>query len=148
MKSLFFFALLFASTQAHAAVAGSSRFHFRYEPVEGEPATLCTHKQIRDLPDWSVECKTGYGTKTFTVHLIVREYPRQGETGVEILYWVTEPGDTPTSPRKYHSTSALFRLKGDSGLSSFLLSQGVENDMASLVLGWSDEAEGAEAEKK
>lgn len=138
MKTLFFFALFFSLTEGRAALpANAENFRFRYEPVEGEAATLCTHKKIRDLPDWNVVCETGYGKKTYSVHLIVREYPRAGETGVEILYWVSEPGETPTSPHKFHSTSALLHLRGEkAGLGDFIMSQGVENDFASLVLSW------------
>lgn len=109
--------------------------HFSYEPAE-DASTSCTHQQIRDLPDYAVTCATPYGTKTFTAHVIVRQAPRGNDTGAELLYWVTEPGDTETSPRKYHSTTALFHLKGSTSLTDFSLSQGVENDQASLVLGW------------
>jgi len=107
-------------------------FQFSYEPVEGEAASACEFKQINDLPDYAVKCKTPYDVKTYTAHVVVREYQRAGDTGAEVLYWVTEPGE----PNKYHSTSALLHLTGKTSLSDFSLSQGVENDMASLVLSW------------
>lgn len=108
---------------------------FRYEPMEGE-SSPCTFEQIRDLPDWAVTCSTGYGKKRFAAHVIVRENPRPNDTGLEILYWVTDRGDTDSTPPKFHSTSALFRLAGNASLSEFTLSQGVENDFAMLTLGW------------
>jgi hypothetical protein len=129
----FFFALLLAPL---ALAAPLPKFDFTYEPVEGEAASACTKRQIQDLPDWDVTCFTPYAKKTFSAHVIVREYPRAPDTGVEILYWVIEPGDKPTSPRKYHSASALFHLKGATTVSDFSLSQGVENDQASLVLNY------------
>lgn len=110
--------------------------HFRYQPVEGETATNCQHTQIRDLPDWKVICSTAYGTKTYTAHVIVRQYNNATKTGLELLYWVTEPGETPTSVHKFHSTSALMKFKGSTELLDFSLSQGVENDMATLDLSW------------
>ena len=128
-----FFALLLTSL-SHAAPL--PKMQFTYEPVEGEAPSSCTHVQISDLPDWDVNCVTPYGTKTYTVHVIVREYPRASDTGLEILYWITEPGDTETSSRKYHSTTAFFHLNGATSLSDFSLSQGVENDQSSLTLGW------------
>ena len=113
-------------------VLSHADLRFTYEPVEGEGPTSCVHKQIRDLPDYDVKC----GAKRFTAHVIVRGGPVQNDTSLEILYWVTEPGDTETSPRKYHSTSALLHLKGKAELANLSLSQGVEDDSASLVLGW------------
>lgn len=106
---------------------------FRYVPNEGK-AFDCTHTRIRDLPDWTIDC--GQGEKTFTAHVIVRKYSREAmpQTGLEILYWVTEPGETPTSIRKYHSTTALLQLTDKTDVHSLILFQGVENDMASLRL--------------
>lgn len=109
--------------------------NFTYQPMEGA-GTECTHKQIRDLPDYAVECATPYGTKVFTAHVIVRENLREKNTGLEVLYWVTAPGDTPTSPRKFDSTSALINLSGKTKLENFSLGQGVENDAAYLNLFW------------
>jgi hypothetical protein len=122
---------------AHLSLATPlPKFDFTYEPIEGEAASACTKTQIQDLPDWDVTCLTPYAKKTFSAHVIVREYPRATDTGVEILYWVTEPGDKPTSPRKYHSATAFFHLKGATTLNDFSLSEGVENDQASLVLNY------------
>ena len=125
-----------APTRAAQSIsrAPEPKMEFAYEPVEGEEPSSCVHERIRDLPDWDVVCETPYGKKTYSAHVIVREYPRQGATGLEILYWVSEPGDTPTSPHKFHSTSALVHLRGSTSLDSFSLSQGVENDMALLTL--------------
>jgi hypothetical protein len=108
---------------------------FIYQPVE-DVSTFCTHEQIRDLPDWNVSCETPYGKKTFKAHVIIRENPRGHNTGLEILYWVTAPGDKPTSPGKYHSTTLLLNLEGDTKMQDFALSQGVENDMAYLMMRW------------
>ncbi|HEY8278428.1 MAG TPA: hypothetical protein VIH99_02315 [Bdellovibrionota bacterium] len=126
---------LFAATPfSHAKPV--PEMHFRYEPSEQEPATDCTHVQIRDLPDWDVTCETPFGRKTFTAHVIVREYPKEDSTGLEILYWVREPGELPNSPGKYHSTTAFMHFTKGSSLADFSLFQGVENDMASLRLRW------------
>lgn len=117
------------------AFAAGENFAFTYQPME-DVGTACTHKQIRDLPDYAVECKTPYETKTFTAHVVVREAAREKNTGLEVLYWVTAPGDTPTSPRKYSSISALINLTGKTKFEDFSFSQGVENDAAYLTLGW------------
>ena len=118
------------------AEAASPKMIFRYEPFEGEGPSQCVHEQIQDLPDWRVTCDTPYGKKKFTAHVVLRELPRKELTGLEILYWVTEPGEKPNAPPKFHSTSALFTLKGNTSLDHFSLSQGVENDFASLTLAW------------
>ena len=114
--------------------APEPKLEFSYEPVEGEAPSVCSHERIRDLPDWDVSCNTPYGAKKFSAHVIVREYPRNNSTGIEILYWVTEPGDAPNAVRKFHSTSGFFHLKGATELEGFSLSQGVENDFAQLTL--------------
>ncbi len=109
---------------------------FHYQPAEGEGPSLCSHERIRDLPDWKVSCQTPYALKTFTAHVVVQEYPNKTAAGLEILYWVTEPGTTPLAPSIFHSTSALLKWQGSGTLAGFALSQGVENDLASLALGW------------
>ena len=105
---------------------------FTYVPSEAE-YVYCNHKQIRDLPDWSVECDNG---KKYTAHIIVRGANRAStpQTTLEILYWVTEPGDTPQSVHKFHSTTALINMKEKSSLHSMVIFQGIENDQASLKL--------------
>jgi len=138
MSTILTLLLMSFSGQASTELATEQmqQMHFKYQPVE-HTDWPCTHKQIRDLPDWKVECESIYGKKVFTAHVIVREHPRSGgDTGLEILYWVTAPGDTPTSPRKYASTTALLTLSGNTSLENFSFSQGVENDAAYLVLGW------------
>jgi hypothetical protein len=125
---------LFPFLLTHLAFAQPT-MTFTYEPAEGQEPSPCTYEQIKDLPDYDVTCATPFGVKNFGAHVIVREFPHasKGDTGVEILYWVTERGD---AQRKFHSTSALFHLKGSTTLADFSLSQGVENDFASLALGW------------
>jgi|GEM_PF-5651531 len=116
--------------------AATENMRFTYQPME-DLGTECTHKQIRDLPDWDVACETPYGLKKFSAHVVVRENHRGEEkTGLEVLYWVTAPGDTETSPRKYSSTSALIGLSGKTKLEDFTFSQGIENDAAYLSLDW------------
>lgn len=107
---------------------------FQYVPNEGDGMLSCIYSQIRDLPDYEVNC--GEGRKTFTAHVIVREMPNKEQTAFEILYWITEPGETATSPRKYHATSAWLKVKDRTALTSVALSQAVENDYASLMLDW------------
>lgn len=141
MKKLPLCLLLFLSCLPPAssfAAPGEAGMVFSYQPMESA-AWPCEHKRIRDLPDWTVTCESQYGTKTFTAHVIVRESKRPVNTGLEILYWVTAPGDTETSPRKYDSTSALINLSGQTKLEDFSFSQGVENDAASLTLRWRSE---------
>jgi hypothetical protein len=106
---------------------------FQYVPNEGTDIRDCEHKQIRDLPDYDVQCGTD---KRFTAHVVVRELQGGPQTKFEILYWVTAPGDTERAPRKFHGTSAWIRLKDKSGLASFSLAQAIENDYASLTLDW------------
>lgn len=120
---------LFLSSVAHA------KMEFRYEPNEGGDFLECTHKKIRDLPDWDIVCGPK-GEKKFSAHVIVRPFFRESapQTTVEILYWVIEPGKTPTSVHTFHSSTFMVRLKEKTDLYSVSLSQGVENDYASLVL--------------
>ncbi len=122
-----------------ASASAEVKMNFTYIPHEGDGlpnqgVLSCTHERIRDLPDWKIVC--GKEEKTYTAHVIIRKMDRSFEpqTAIEILYWVTEPGDTPTSIRKYHSTSATIRLKQQTNVDSITLYQGVENDMASLRL--------------
>lgn len=126
--------VLFASLLSNAALAAPLKMSFQYVPNEGGQILECAHTRIRDLPDWKVDC--GNGQKTFTAHVIARQYQREPtpQTGLEILYWVTEPGETPTSVRKYHSTTMFLQLKYKTEVHSLVLYQGVENDMASLRL--------------
>ena len=128
LLQLFFATLALSSPEA-------DRLRFTYQPME-DVGTPCTHKQIRDLPDYAVECATPYGTKLFTAHVVVREAAREKNTGLEVLYWVTAPGDTETSPRKFDSSSLLLNVAGKTKLEDFSFSQGVENDAAYLTLGW------------
>jgi hypothetical protein len=130
MKSLF---LLLAGLLPAAQPA---KLVFHYQLAEGEGPSECSQAQIRDLPDWKVSCRTPYGEKTYTAHVVVREYTKEAAAGLEILYWVTEPGATESAPPVFHSTSALLKWRGSGSLEGFSLSQGVENDLASLVLGW------------
>ncbi len=124
------FALLFALTGS----AADDNMRFRYQPTE-LAATHCTHKRIRDLPDWQVRC----GEKEFVAHVIIREYRREEEPRVsyEILYWVTDRNGPTT---RFHSGTSWIRLKKPTSLDSLTLSQGVENDYASLELDWSPSA--------
>lgn len=113
---------------------GKPFMQFQYVPNEGGTMLSCEYSQIRDLPDYDVNC--GNGEKTFTAHVIVREMPNKEQTAFEILYWITEPGERPTAPRKYHATSAWLKVKDRTALTSVALSQAVENDYASLMLDW------------
>lgn len=121
-------------SNSHQNLYQNMKFH--YVPVEGEPSTLCYHTRIRDLPDWDIACPTNYGKKTFSAHVVLRQYSGADKTGLELLYWVTEPGETPRSIRKYHSTSALMKFKGSTDLMGLSIGQGVENDQAYLNLTW------------
>jgi hypothetical protein len=119
-----------------SAANKDTNMRFRYQPAEAE-AVSCTHKRIRDLPDWEIRC----GEKQFVAHVVIREYQRQEEprTSVEILYWVT---DRNSPQPKFHSGSNWIRLKKASSLDSLQLSQGVENDYASLELDWTPTSAG------
>lgn len=126
--------LLFVSLISTQALASPLKMSFKYVPHEGSESLDCTHTRIRDLPDWKVDC--GNGQKTFTAHVIARKYQREPtpQTGLEVLYWITEPGETPTSVRKYHSTTLFLQLTNKTDVHSLTLFQGVENDQASLRL--------------
>lgn len=128
------FILFFALLSSTAFALPEPDFRFSYEPNEGAEGVNCTHERIRDLPDWKIRCPFFGETKEFTAHVVLREMPRKEGTLLEILYWVTAPGEAPGKAPKFHSTSALIRLKGESSLSGLSLAQGVENDYASLVL--------------
>lgn len=108
-----------------------SHMRFRYVPNEGMPSVECTHKRIRDLPDWDVRC----GEKKFAAHVIIREFQTTEEprTSLELLYWVTERN--APSPI-FSSHTSWIRLKKGTNIDSLVLSQSVENDYASLTLEW------------
>ena len=125
----------FSAGENYFGTSGAGNMTFIYQPME-DVGTACTHKQIRDLPDYAVECVTPYGTKRFTAHVVLRETVREKNTGLEVLYWVTAPGDTDTSPRKFDSSSLLLNMAGKTKLEDLSLSQGIENDAAYLTLGW------------
>lgn len=129
------FLLLLLTPFAFAQALTTDQMRFSYQPME-DVGTECSHKQIRDLPDYAVECVTPYETKLFTAHVIVRESVREKNTGLEVLYWVSAPGDTPTSPHKFDSSSLLLNMAGKTSLENFSFSQGVENDGAYLTLGF------------
>ena len=114
-----------------ASMSYAMDLRFSYVPNEGE-AQMCVHERIRDLPDWKVVC----GERIYTAHVIVRRAERSQEPQMmlEILYWITEPGPTPTSPNKFHSTTTFLYLKEKTEVFGLVMYLGVENDMASLRL--------------
>lgn len=118
---------------ASAAASAAPLLKFTYVPNEGAEMRNCTHKPIRDLPDYEVFC----GDKSFTAHVIVRELNGGPQTKLELLYWVTEPGETDRAPPKFHGSSVWIRLADNkSSFASVSLAQAVENDYASLTLDW------------
>ena len=138
MKLLLLPVLMLLPSFSMAAEAPSVEMKFSYVPNEAPELPNggileCRHARVRDLPDWTVTCGP-QGEKTFSAHVVIRIAKRSQEPGtmLEILYWVTEPGDSPTSVRKYHSTTALLQLKDPTDLMRLVLFQGVENDQASL----------------
>jgi hypothetical protein len=118
----------------NAFAEAEPKHHFSYVPNEGADAVNCTHERIRDLPDWKVRCTFFGEVKEFSAHVILRQIPSQNGSLFELLYWVTAAGDTLSGPPKFHSTSALLKMKGETAITSLSLAQGVENDYASLVL--------------
>lgn len=139
MKTLLY---LFVFLAGIARAEPEPNFHFSYVPNEGAEGVACTHERIRDLPDWRVACPFFGEEKRFTAHVLLRNFPSQKKSAVELLYWVTEAADAPGSSPKFHATSALLKLKGETALDSLSLAQGVENDYASLVLDASLESKG------
>lgn len=111
-------------------------FSFQYVPNEGEAATPCEHKRIRDLPDWEVNCDGPGVSKRFAAHVIFRETKRETTSSLEILYWVTQRGLDSVTPPKFHSTTARMHFKGVAEPMVMTFEQGVENDSASLQLVW------------
>lgn len=100
---------------------------FQYVPNEGGEVLNCTHKRIRDLPDWEVNC----GPKRFAAHVIIRSVQRNQSSSWEILYWVTARNEKKPL---FHSTTARVHFAHPTKAMAFSLSQGVENDYASLVM--------------
>jgi hypothetical protein len=111
------------------AVSPPAEFRFRYVPAE-DVSVACTHKQIRDLPDWEVFC----GDKKFVAHVVVREAQREKQSTMEFLYWVTQRhlGRAPA----FHSTTARMLFDGQAVPRRLVFEQGVENDAAALQLEW------------
>ncbi len=119
---------------AGATPVESKNLSFQYIPNEYGAIMDCVHSKIRDLPDWEVIC--GKGTpqqKKYSVHFVTKEYQRavQPVTTFEYLYWVTE---WEFVKPVYSSNSFWLRLKEKSSIHGIRLYQGVENDVASLVL--------------
>lgn len=131
---ILFSVLSFASPQKMP----EPNFRFHYAPNESGEIHNCTHKRIRDLPDWEVICE-GIKTK-FAAHVIIRHYHRKDRSSIEILYWVTDRGENSSTAPKFHSTSAWVHLSKPGEAARLSLSQGVENDYASLVLDWHADA--------
>lgn len=134
MRSLFLCFILWTVT-AQAAVP---EMNFTYVPNEAgdlpDAGNLkCEFQRIRDLPDWKVSCGA---EKTFTAHVVIRSMQRDSapQTAFEILFWVTEPGESPNSSHKFHSTTAILELEKATSFSRLVIYQGVENDQASLKL--------------
>jgi len=123
---------LFFSLWAQAAVLPEPNFRFQYSPNESGEIRRCTHERIRDLPDWEITCEGM--KKKFVAHVIIRHYHRESNSSIEILYWVTDRGETSSTAPKFHSTTAWIHLTKPGQAGSMSLSQGVENDYASLVM--------------
>jgi hypothetical protein len=121
--------LIFALT---AFAQPEPNLRFQYVPNEGGEILQCTHKRIRDLPDWEVNC----GSKQFVAHVILRHYHRKDHSSMELLYWVTARSEDKRKPPLFHSTTAWIHLKERGEAARISLSQGVENDYASLVMEW------------
>ncbi|RZA09831.1 MAG: hypothetical protein EOP11_00315 [Proteobacteria bacterium] len=132
-KILCFLAFALGAFAAAPSADAAPLIKFQYVPNEGGEILDCEHKPIRDLPDYDVQCGP---KKRFTAHVIVRELNGGPETKFEILYWVTEPGETDRAPRKFHGNTTWIKLKEKSGLASLWIAQAVENDYASLTLDW------------
>ncbi len=115
--------------------ANEPNFQFSYQPNEA-PSIPCAMERIRDLPDWLVTCEDGGRKKTFVAHVILRETLRERDSSLEILFWVTDRNEKAP---KFTSGTSLIHLKQRSALAGVVLSQGVENDSAQLVLRWSAE---------
>lgn len=127
LLSLLFAILSFASVE-------DANLRFQYVPNEGGEIRNCTHQRIRDLPDWSIRCEGM--KKEFAAHVVIREHQRGASTSFEILYWVTDRGENSTTRPIFHSTTTWVHLKKAGEAASLSLSQGVENDYASLVMEW------------
>lgn len=120
-----------------STVLPDNRLRFDYISQDGQIHYPCTHKRIRDLPDWEVVCKSTNGiVRTFAAHVVVVRGQRQPQSGpgiwYEILYWVTDRQDK--NKPVFHSSSMTFNLTPTSHLQAFRIFQGVENDYAALVL--------------
>jgi hypothetical protein len=127
----FLFSLWFSPAALTAALP-EPKFRFQYVPNEGAGIHRCTHERIRDLPDWEITCE-GL-KKKFVAHVIIRHHHKDSRSSIEILYWVTDRGDTNTTPPKFHSTTAWIHLTKPGEAGRISLSQGIENDYASLAL--------------
>ncbi|MGZ3713425.1 MAG: hypothetical protein ACXVBE_16795 [Bdellovibrionota bacterium] len=134
MKIILLSLFLVVSASTSAFAEPEPNFHFSYQPNEGADSVSCTHERIRNLPDWKVLCTFFGEQKEFTAHVILRQLPAQTGSTFELLYWVTAAGDAPGGAPKFHSTSAILKMKGETAIASLSLAQGVENDYASLVL--------------
>lgn len=111
---------------------------FRYSSQDGEFQLECSHKRIRDLPDWEVICKNEVGIrKVFAAHIVLNKGRRlnnevKPSRWYELLYWVTDR-KAQNAPR-FHSSSLILQASDESEINQFQLHQGVENDYASLIL--------------
>lgn len=126
--------VLLASLKAQATRVETRNLNFQYVSNEGGLMMDCVHSQIRDLPDWEVVC--GKGTpqqKRYTVHFLTKQVQRSNQplTTLEYLYAVTE---WEFVKPVYASTSFWLSLNEKSVTHSLRFYQGIENDVANLVL--------------
>ncbi|MCO5142541.1 MAG: hypothetical protein M9962_05570 [Oligoflexia bacterium] len=127
------FLSLLIVTISHAI--DTEQLSFRYTPNEGS-SSACEAKPIRDLPDWEIICDTDYGKKIFAAHIVLREFSSEHRSHLEILYWVTARSEGLNNPPKFHSTTSRMTFSNKAKPEEIHLSQGIENDFASLDMRW------------
>ena len=131
------FALISARALAKEYPVELSRLELAYESSDGETYLPCQVADENPLAhDFRVKCgeQNGKALREYTVHLWVSEYTKSisPRMSLEILYWVTDWRDfrSPVS----HSSTFWLHFDDPTNLQGMELSQGVDQDLASLRL--------------
>jgi len=109
---------------------------FRYQPAE-DSGVPCTHGIENPMSgEWKVRCRYFSQTKTFSVHLRVRQMYRAAKpaTWFELLYWVSRDRPKPEVTSEFTGTTLNFMVSQEADLHSFQVGQQVENGYADLAM--------------
>ncbi len=136
LVALFSVATSIFAGEGVAIVHSAQDIEFTYQENFAPWSKLsCSHKRGNIPLDWAVSCGPE-GQKEFRVHLKLSYYKRTiyGNSGYELLYWLTQTRGGPEGS-KYNSSTFWFHNSKKSAVANVIqAATGVENDQAVLRL--------------